>query len=321
MLSLGGWRGPAWGGAFDVDIVGAVADRLELGRTMSSRENAPRPATLRGKSFRGRGLEGVDFSGADLLGADFTSANLRSANFRDARTGIGPWISATILSTAVVAAVGAGVLIGLAVEGTNARLSSEALDEVLVAGAVIVTLIVLVAVIFWRGFDTALKVTAAVYLALVAASIVANLIWEDVEWEAVIRSTILVLAFVLGIWAGVISHLMVGLFGSLAVGIMTVLGAYASGQVEGGLAGIALAVSVTHFSNRVVRGDARDVGLMRLAYHWVRRWGTRFVDADLTNADFRGVDMTKCDVTGATLDGVRWESGQTVLGDGADDPP
>jgi hypothetical protein len=276
---------------------------------------------LRGQSFRGRALEGADFSGTDLRGADFTGADLRSANFRGARTGLGPRIGAAILAAAIAAAVGAGVLIGLAVEGTNARLSSDKLDEVLVAGAVIVTLIVLVAIILWRGFDTALKIAAAVYLALVAGTIVANLIWEDVEWEAVIRSTLVVLALVLGVWAGVISHLMVGLFGSWAVGAMTVLGAYGSGQVEGGLAGIALAISVTHFSSRVVRGDARDVRLLRLAYHWVRRWGTRFVDADLTYADFRGVDMRMCDITGATLDGVRWERGQMLSGDGADDTP
>jgi hypothetical protein len=191
----------------------------------------------------------------------------------------------------------------------------------MVACVVIATLVVLVAIILWRGFGTALKVAAIVYVALVAVTIGANLIWEDVEWQAVVRATFVVCSFVLGIWAGVISHLSVGLFGRWSLAGMTVLGAFASGQVEGGLAGIALAVSVTHFSNRAVRGDVRDIGLVVLAYRLVRRSGTRFVDADLTDADFRGVDMNKCDMTGATLEGALWDPGQTFRGDAQDDTP
>lgn len=135
------------------------------------------------------------------------------------------------------------------------------------------------------------------------------------------RGTLVVLAFVLGIWAGVISHLTVGLFGRWSLAAMTVLGAFASGQVEGGLAGIVLAISVSHFSNRAERGDVRDVGLLTLAYRLVRRSGTRFVDADLTDADFRGVDLNRCDMAGATLEGVLWEPGQIVPGGAADNTP
>jgi uncharacterized protein YjbI with pentapeptide repeats len=102
---------------------------------------------------------------------------------------------------------------------------------------------------------------------------------------------------------------------------MTVLGALASGQVEGGLAGIALAFSVTHFTHRVERGDLRDVGLLAFAYRLVRRSGTRFVDADLADSDFRGVDMNKCDITGATLEGALWEPGLMLPGDVADKTP
>jgi uncharacterized protein YjbI with pentapeptide repeats len=289
-----------------------------------SRELAPamgsddRPAVSRGESFRGRALQGADFGGEDLRGVDFTGANLRSANFRDARVGPKLLIGAAILSTAMAAAVGAGVLIGLAVGGTRERLFSGNLDEVMVAGVVVATLVILVAMVLWRGFGMAFKVAAIAYAGLVVGTIMANLIWEDVEWQAVIRATLVVLALVLGIWAGVISHLMVGLFGRWSLAGMTVLGALASGQVEGGLAGIALALSVTHFTHRVERGDLRDVGLLAFAYRLVHRSGTRFVDADLAGSDFRGVDMNKCDITGATLEGALWEPGRILPGDVAD---
>jgi hypothetical protein len=107
---------------------------------------------------------------------------------------------------------------------------------------------------------------------------------------------------------------MVGLFGRWSLAGLTVLGALASGQVEGGVAGIVLAFSVTHFTHRVERGDLRDVALLAFAYRLVRRSGTRFVDADLTDTDFRGVDLNRCDMTGATLEGALLEPGSTLRG-------
>lgn len=135
------------------------------------------------------------------------------------------------------------------------------------------------------------------------------------------RSTLVIGAFVLGIWAGVISHLTVDLFGRWALAGMTLLAALASGQVEGGVAAIVLTVSVNHFSNRAARGDVRDTGLVLFAYRLVSRSGTRFVDADLTDTDFRGVDLNKCDMTGATVEGMLLEPGRTLPGGSSDDTP
>ena len=211
-------------------------------------------------------------------------------------------------------------MIGLSVEGTSERLSSNELDQVVVGWAVVVTVVVLVAINLWRTFDVAFKVAALVYVVLAAGTILANLIWEDVEWQALVRATFVVLAFVLGIWAGAVGHLMVGLFGRWALAGMTVLGGFASGRLEGGLAGLALAASINYFSKRAARGDARDARVQRLAYHSVRRWGTRFLEADLADADFRGVDMNKCDLTGATIDGVQLDPDQMLPGETANHP-
>jgi len=97
--------------------------------------------------FRGQALHGSDLSNANRRGVDFTSADLQSASFRDARVGALPWISAAIPGAAMVAAVGACVLIGLSVEGTTSRLSSDEKDQAVVGGTAIVRLVVLVAVI------------------------------------------------------------------------------------------------------------------------------------------------------------------------------
>ena len=98
--------------------------------------DTPRKPAYRGRSYRGQALERADFSDADLRGMDFTGANLRSANFRDARAGAKPWVSAAILTTGIATAVGAGVLIGLAVQSTKGWRTSGEFDGVVVAGVV-----------------------------------------------------------------------------------------------------------------------------------------------------------------------------------------
>ena len=141
------------------------------------------------------------------------------------------------------------------------------------------------------------------------------------EWQGIVRSTLVVGALAFGIWSGIISQLTVSVLVRWGFWAITVLSAIATGDIEGGLAATALTICVNYLSKRAVRGDARDVGLRTLAYRLVRRWGTRFGDADLTDADFRGVDTRLCDFTGATLDGVRWEPGSMPIGDVTDETP
>jgi hypothetical protein len=62
-------------------------------------------------------------------------------------------------------------------------------------------------------------VAAVVCVAPAAVNILANLIWEDVEWQAIIRAMLVILALVLGMWAGVIGRLMAGLFSRWAMAL------------------------------------------------------------------------------------------------------
>ena len=47
----------------------------------------------------------------------------------------------------------------------------------------------------------------------------------------------------------------------------------------------------------------------KLGHRLVRRWGTRFVDADPTGADFTGTNPTPSDARGATVGDVTWDPG------------
>ena len=115
-----------------------------------------------GGSQPGQDLEGADFSGQDVRGVDFTEANLRSANFSDATLGVAPRVGVILLGIALLISVGAGVAIGWSVDGLRHRISADQWDEIAEGSSMAVILVVLVAVIIWRGFDLAFKVVVAV---------------------------------------------------------------------------------------------------------------------------------------------------------------
>jgi len=102
---------------------------------------------------------------------------------------------------------------------------------------------------------------------LVAVNVIANLLADDFEWLVLVRATALVVFLMLAI----------------------------------------VAVSLALISKRAVRGDQRDRTLRRIGHRLIRAWGTQFVDADLTGADFTGTDPIRCDARGATFDDVTWD--------------
>jgi hypothetical protein len=272
-----------------------------------------------GLSFRGGSLEGADFSDKDMRSADFTGANLRSASFRNATFGVEPRVGVVLLGVSMLAAMAAGAGIGWAVNNLLDRLSADQWDEVAGGGSVSLVLIVFIALILWRGFDFALKIGAALYLVVLAVNIVANLLWEEFEWIVALRTTVLLVLVALAIIVGVIGRVVGGVFGAWSIGLVAVLGGLASGRFDGGAGGIVIALSLVVISKRAVRGDPRDRTLRRIAHLLVGRWGTSFVDADLTDADFTGTDAIRCSVKGATLDRVIWDPEKPLPPDLPDD--
>jgi len=260
-----------------------------------------------GASFRGQQLDGADFSGKDVRGADFTESSLRSATFRNAKVGVTPRAGVILLGLAILVAIACGVAIGWAVDEMRSRLSAGEWDQVAGGGSLGATMLALIALIIWRGFDTAIKVGAVFYLVIVTINVAANLIWEEFEWLVLVRATALILFVVLAIVAGMMGRVVGGVFGIWSVVLVAVLGGLATGQSDGGVAGVVVAASLAIISKRAVRGDQRDQSLRRLGHILIRRWGTKFIDADLTGADFTGTDASRCDARGATVDNVTWD--------------
>ena len=152
-------------------------------------DDQPRAGDAVMHSFRGQTLEGADFSGKDLRGADFTGANLRSASFREAKVGVAPRVGGVILGIAIAIAIGTGMVIGWSVDEIRNETTAEEWDEVATGGSLGLIVLVLLALIFWKGFDVAIKTSVSFYLVVVAINIAANFIWEDFEWLALARAT------------------------------------------------------------------------------------------------------------------------------------
>jgi hypothetical protein len=246
-------------------------------------------------SHRGEDLEGADLSGKDLRGNDYSGAKLRSAKFRDAELGVPPRVGVVFLVCAMITAVAAGIAIGWGVSGLRDRISADKWDEVAEGSTMAGIILILFLVIIWKGFDLAFKVVVVVYFGLLIVNVIANLIWDEAEYVRAIRATAIVFFLVLAVAAGIFGRVIGGVFGSWSIALVAVLGGLASGRFEGGIAGIVVAVSLVFISKRAVRGDQRDRTLRMFAHRLIRRWGTKFVDADLTGADFTGADASRCE--------------------------
>jgi hypothetical protein len=296
-------NGPDASDVSDAPDVPAPGDRAFAGQRLD------------GADLSGQDLQGADFSEADVRGAKFDGAILRSASFRDARIGVRPAVGIALLGLALVVAALAGSLIGWALADVGSRLSADETDEVAAGGSLVFMLVVLVGLILWKGFSTAIKLVVVVYAVLLAVNIIANLLFEEVEWVRAARATLLLAVLVAAITAGILGRVVGGVFGSWSIAIVAVLGGLASGRANGGIAGIVVAVSLVIISKRALRGDPRDTFLRGIAHRLTQRWGTSFVDADLTGADFTGTNASRCDLSGATLEGVSWDPEQGSLVD------
>ena len=259
------------------------------------------------RSFRGQDLRGADFTGKDVRGADFTGADLRSASFRETKIGVAPRTGLAIMGLSLLVALFAGVAIGWGVDEMRTRFNSDEWDQVAEGGILGLTILVLLGLIIWKGFDFAIRAAIVFYVVVAAVTIAANVIWEEFEFIVLLRATALLVFVILAIVAGMLGRVVGGVFGIWSVILVAALGGIATGQSEGGIAGIVVAVSLAVISKRAVRGDPRDRSLRRFGHRMIRRRGTQFVDADLTGADFTGTDPSRCDARGATVDDVIWD--------------
>jgi len=272
-----------------------------------------RNENLRRKSFAAQSFPAANFEGADLRGADFTMADLSNASFRNARFGVPPSIGAAILAAAIALSLAFGVVAGFAIDAVRNRLYGEGWERTSSAAGILIILVVFVVVLFWKGLDAAIRTYLWTFTVVFVASLVVRLIWGQIDIAVAARGVGLAFVLALAVLSGIVARVIGGALGAWAIALVAIIGGLAAGQANGGLATLVISVSMVLISKRALRGDPRDRTVREFAHRLIDRWGTQFVRANLTGADFTGTDATHCDVTGATLDGVQWEPGHAPI--------
>ena len=266
---------------------------------------------VRGRSFEGRELAEADFGGADVRGCDFSNADLAHADFTDAELGVRPLAAALILAGSLVVSVVTGVAVGwLLNEITDDATSSDWRD---VMGAILLGLVV--AVFFGTVIVKGLTVTFKTYLLLVAVVValdyaVVQIFAGEIRFRNSYPLIALLLLFLPAAVAGMLGRIVAGTFRSWAIALVAILGGLAAGQIGGALLAIPVSVFMVYISKRALTGDGRDRALRRIAHRIVSHRGTRFIGADLSDADFSGTLLTHSNVSEATLDGAIWDDGK-----------
>ena len=266
---------------------------------------------VRGRSFEGLELAGADFAGADIRGCDFSNADLAHADFTDAEIGVRPLAAAVILGGSVVVSVMTGVAVGwLLNEITDDATSSDWRD---VMGAILLGFVVVV--FFGTIIVKGLTVTFKTYLLLVVVVValdyaVVGLFAGEIRFRNSYPLIALLLLFLPAAVAGMLGRIVAGSFRSWAIALVAVLGGLAAGQVGGALLAFPVSLFMMYISKRALTGDGRDRALRRIAHRIVSHRGTRFIGADLSNADFSGTLLTYTNVSRATLDGAIWDDGK-----------
>ena len=266
---------------------------------------------LRGRSFEAEDLDGVDFSESDLRGADFTDASLVGARFVNAQLGVRPLAALLILLVALAVSVVAGFAVGSLAEAIREQATSSDGRDVLAAVLLTGVIAVFLGVAFLRGISKASRVFIFFVVAVIAIDFVTVFIVAgEVRFQRAVPLIALLVLFLPAATAGILGRIVGGTFGAWAIGLVAVFGGLAAGRAQGGIAAIVVSVLLVTISKRALKNDARDQPMRYLAHRIATHRGTRFIDADLTRADFTRVKLRHSDMSSAVLTDTVWEPGQ-----------
>ena len=122
--------------------------------------------------------------------------------------------------------------IGWVVDEIGVQMNGDRWDEAASGGSSIFILLVFVGLIVWRGFDTAIRVIVLVYLVVLAGNMIANVLWDDVNWLRALRGTLLLVVLFLAILAGIRSRVVGDVFGIWSVVLVAVVGGWRTVELK-----------------------------------------------------------------------------------------
>ncbi|MEO0948405.1 MAG: pentapeptide repeat-containing protein [Cyanobacteria bacterium J06641_5] len=273
--------------------------------------------SLQGANFQGTNLADANFSDCELQGANFGRANLTGANFREAKAGLqkNPAIALVVVAVllaglfAFVAALFAAVLSFYVFDPNSLATRPERIAFGFVIAATYLTFVfVSVRGSIASAFGAlVLAGTVALFGALAGAGTGAGAVAVAIVVAAVGATAVAVAIAAAGAIAGTSAAsaaaaiAIVGAL-SIAAGGSTAIALLEGGAVVGAVAGsVPMTLLGAYLGWRTLKNDPRDPWFRDCALRLPASFGTRFFQANLTNADFSGAHLKNANFHKAVL--------------------
>ena len=283
-------------------------------------------SNLLGKDFTNENLEGEDFSHADIRGADFSYTNLAHANFHHVEAGLSPsWRISLVafslildFSSGLISAYG-GAAIGHLVVGDTDELS-------LFGFLAAITLAIFLFIVITRGLGTIRTLAEIITAGIIATTILVAIIAfspEDPSGLHIAIGAEFTILGLVGVGAGILdmalgvaiakaiilpnSQTLTGVIAFLGAILGSALGVREEGAffITGILAIITIILG-TRIGSQAISGNQKYWLIRWLAVTIVAIGGTKFIGANLTDADFTQATLNHSDFSNANLTRTCW---------------
>jgi uncharacterized protein YjbI with pentapeptide repeats len=276
---------------------------------------------LRQQSFASQDLTGANFSGADIRGTDFSNACLIQADFSHATAGLPPHRVTHLLTFTAFLALLSGLISAYAgaVFGHLFALSDP--GSLALAWFVAIALLLFAFTTLKHGLSSALGLVSLI-AATAIVLIVAITPSTEIAGKTAISSLALggAIAGVVGLAVAIsVSRSRRLSFAIALLGILlgTALGVYEEATLPSAIGVVLLSLSVlvlaTHLAHQAQRSDPRYRLIRNLTISLSTAGGTRFNQADLTDANFTQAQLPSTDLRGATLTRTHWHQANLDL--------
>jgi uncharacterized protein YjbI with pentapeptide repeats len=279
---------------------------------------------LQNADFHGQNLTGEDFSNADIRGANFSSAILVGANFSNAKAGLPLIWKVGLIILSLILSLFAGLIAGYAGAFIGDLLSGRTYGHTTFGIISLISLISFLIIIFWQGLGGTLATLAE----LIAAFLIATLAFLPDTESKLIDSLIVGAVFTVIGLAGSLAGL-VNMALAIAIARVMVLPKIRAiiifmasfGIILGALLGVRSQVSAYFISGIVglaaitlgayvgwqaISGNKKYALIRTLAVGIVCQGGTKFYNADLTDANFTQATLKNVDFRNAILTRTCW---------------